>query len=166
MVYKTKCCPHCGKPYSIMQPAKSGFYGSPFRRCQFCFQQFIDKDYREIAVSGIRKVDTMKVSVGTALLGVFPAMFFAVGIWLLFVLPGNTTALVLTFGGAVAVAIAVWLCWSEAKGYAERQNFLRGETIHSEARLANPRYALALKQLGYRVPQKYLPKEGDNSHVG
>ena len=156
MTYITKSCPHCGFPYSVAQPAKSGFYGSPFQRCQLCGQQFIDKDYREIAVSGIRNVDTQHVSVGTAILGVFPFLFMVSGLYIGFSASFDTQTILITAGGALFFAGVLWLVVSEAKGYDERQKFLKKESARSEARLQNPQYAAELKRLGYHVPEKYL----------
>ena len=158
MVYHTKSCPHCGFHYSIMQPAKSGFYGSPFRTCSICRKSFIDKDYREIAVSGIRSVDTQRVSTSTALLSIFPALFFAAGLYCCFSVGFSPSSVLITAGGAVVLAIVIWLMFSEARGYEQRQQYLKQESEQSEARLRNPEYALALKKLGYHVPEKYLIK--------
>ena len=159
MVYKTKSCPHCGKTYSLMQPEKVGVYGSPFKRCPSCGGSFIDKDFREIAVSGIRPVDRRRFAPGTALLGVFPLLFTLCGLFVGFTIGFDTTALALTFGGLAVLACVVWLVYGEMKGYNSRQEYLREEARRSEERLSNPQYALALKEIGYKVPKKYLPQD-------
>ena len=156
MIYKTKSCPHCGLSYSVMQPEKSGFYGSPFRKCSLCGNTFIDKDYREIAVSGIRNVDTQRFSFGAAALGIFPSLFMVIGLWLGFSSGFDTRSILFSCGGALFVSVVVWLVLSEVKGYDERQKFLKEESARSEARLQNPQYAAELKRIGYRVPEKYL----------
>lgn len=167
MTYVTKRCPHCGKAYSVMQPKNIGVYGSPLRRCQFCAKTFIDKDYREIAVSGIRHVDTKKIATGTILLGVFPALFFILGIVLSFQLPlsENKTPLYLALGGAIALLGVVYLCWAEAKGYKNRQQYLQEESQRSEMRLKSLEYASLLKELGYSVPAKYLLSQNTTTTI-
>ena len=84
MEYITKKCPHCGKAYSIMQPKGTGFYGSPIRHCSKCGKDFIDKDYREIAIDGIRNVDTQKLS-GDTIFACFGPTFMAIACVILYI---------------------------------------------------------------------------------
>jgi len=157
VTYVTKSCPSCGKSYSVGQPKKSGFYGSPFRRCVFCGGTFIDKEYREIAVSGIREVDKRRVSLGTALFPVIPSFFILVGIYCGIVLGFDSRSLLFICGGLVFLFLSIYLIRSEAKDFDNRQKFLKEEAARSESRLSNPEYALALRRIGYKVPDKYLP---------
>ena len=78
MKYITKKCPHCKFAYMLMEPSGGQDYGSPIQTCQKCGRQFIDKDYREIAVSGIRKTDTKKVS---------PNAIYLLVSYLIFIIP-------------------------------------------------------------------------------
>ena len=158
MQYKTKKCPHCKHTYKFFDADYIG-YGSPVRTCESCGKNFIDKDYIEIAIDGIRKVDKKRCSPST-LIG---AILFC-GIFV-FTLSGNSLSTsdgppgmdeIIFFG--LLAAGSLYLLISEIRGFKERQRFLAEETIASENRLKNREYAYFLKELGYYVPEKYLNK--------
>lgn len=153
MVTYKKKCPHCKKVYdsgSYSNALGAGSaavyrYGSPFRRCAYCSQNFVDKDYHEIAVEGIREPDTQKVSTGTILISIAGAMFSLA-------LMNSDYA----FFGIILLFLSVCSILHEFLTYKKRQAFLQKEKEASEQRLKNPGYALALKKLGVNVPEKYL----------
>ena len=144
--------------------AKGGVdYGSPIQTCKKCGKLFIDKDYREIAVSGIRKTDTKKVSPFS--IYIFSASLIAfIGVLVFFVMEG-------TFSIGILLAVTFFLSCSiynivtEYKEYDLRQEFLREEKRKSETRLSNYQYASFLKQIGYDVPPKYLVPPTDLTNI-
>lgn len=69
--YQIKRCPYCRRVYERNSyagcPSKDNRtkYGSPLKKCSFCGQYFKDDQYREIALEGIREVDTRHISPAT-----------------------------------------------------------------------------------------------------
>ena len=158
MTYVTKRCPHCNEQLSFMEPKKIA-YGSPFRTCPRCQKTYIDKSYREIAISGKPNV--------------YPVSPFS-AIMLLFLLFG-LVAILSEYRGDSFLPICICTFFiiiflismiGDWKSYDERKSAIFLETLHSEQRLANPEYASALKELGYRVPEKYLYPKGDETIKG
>lgn len=160
MQYKTKKCPHCNHAYTVFEPKGEGHYGSPLLTCEKCGKHFIDKDYREIAVDGIRDVDKKKIAPGSIVLFLFWLLFFFAEV-ILFL---NGQSIIFdnkrSFAELIIVLlIALFLLYqiiSNYKSYNIRQEILEKERLASESRLQNYQYALFLKQLGYSVPKKYL----------
>lgn len=182
MQYKTKKCPHCNHAYTVFEPKREGHYGSPLLTCEKCGKHFVDKDYREIAVDGIRDVDKKKIAPGSIVLFLFWLLFFFAEVMLFL----NGQSIIFdnkrSFAELIIVLlIALFLLYqiiSNYKAYNIRQEILEKERLASESRLQNYQYALFLKQLGYSVPKKYLdpnkavdrmidttipPTEGDTS---
>lgn len=165
MQYISKMCPHCKKAYSVLQPKGTGFYGSPIRKCENCGKSFVDRDFREIAAQGVRKVDTRRLSLATVfsscgflVMGICAIGMYINGESLLF--SGQSVwTLVL---GAISIIIALYLCISEIRGYNERQEYLAEERKRSEERLSNYQYARLLDELAFYVPPKYLNPESEN----
>lgn len=146
MQYTTKKCPHCGNTYQFMQ-AQTQQYGSPLRRCGKCGNNFIDKDYIEIAVSGIRTVDNMKVSPLSIIICIFSIIFspiLAIGVHIAL--------------GVIVLLIGIYLPFQEYRDSKNRKEWLQNETKESYKRLSNPQYAQFLLQLGYNVPPEFLNK--------
>ena len=164
MEYVTKSCPHCGYNYSIHEPKGSGFYGSKIRTCQRCGKQFIDKEYREIAIEGIREVDEHRISPATLFSALFFIAFACALVWLFFndlSLFSSGRTFFSLIGAAISAGIGVFLVVSESNEYGERQEYLKQEKINSEKRMQNPQYINLLKELGYEISEKYLKKEYD-----
>ena len=153
MQYITKKCPHCNHSYVINEIKNTSHYGSPIRTCNFCGKIFVDKDFIEIAVSGIHERDERKISI-TSLLSVFMGIVCAI-----FFLTSFDIDIFSIIISALAVLIPVWLAYSDFKEYGERQAFLKREKHASEQRLKNHEYALMLKEFGYDVPSKYLKQD-------
>ena len=151
MEYTTKKCPHCNYTYTFREPKGTGHYGSPIRTCDKCNQYFVDKDYIEIAVDGIREVDKNRVSLRT-IINSITFMFFAFGILYVF----GIEAIIFSI---VPFIISIGLIVRDCAGYKSRQNYLNMERINSENRLKNYEYAALLKEFGYDVPEKYLEEK-------
>lgn len=155
MTYITKKCPHCKSSYSIMQPKGTSFYGCPIRQCATCGKQFLDKDYREIAIDGIRPVDMKRVTTGTIILSVLGFLF---GLVLVYCYFSDMQSVWYLVGAAISVILAGYLVIGEITGYDDRQAFLELERKRSEARLRDPNYIYTLRKLGYYVPDSLLKK--------
>lgn len=123
------------------------------KRCPKCGKVFIDREYREIELEGIRKVDTRRVSPRTI---VDTVMLGGVGI---------ATVVNEVWGGIVFLIGAIYIFFDEYCGYNKRQEALKLETEMSRLRLENPKYAQALKENGFYVPEHYINKELDVDKV-
>jgi hypothetical protein len=137
-----------------MQPKYSIHYGSPFRSCSRCGKIFVDKDYKEIALEGIRKIDKKRVSPG--------AIFFAIGGCLVIIAGAVIREPYMLGGGLIWVAIWGSIIVSEVLGHKKNLEYLEQETKRSNERLSNPTYAQALKNVGYHVPLQYLQGANKN----
>lgn len=168
MEYTTKRCPHCKYAYSIMEPKGGVFYGSPIRICERCGNTFIDNEYREIAVNGIRKADTKRIYPNSIARFIFFSFFFLVGLYLLYLdglsdVPDTPTLwyLIIT---SILLIVDIYFLIIEYREYDERQCYLAQERKESEERLSNIAYAHFLKEIGYDVPEKYLVPKDDNEY--
>lgn len=153
-----KYCPKCYAKYDDRMyyhtPSKENriIYGSPIKKCNQCGEVFLDKDYSEIAIDGVREVDKMRLTPYTMV-----SSGVGIVISIIFLLGGITgNALHIALLGFALIAYEVHSIWSEYHGWDERQEKLRYETEASERRMQNLEYALTLKMLGYSVPDKYL----------
>lgn len=153
--YDIKRCPACNQPYEKNfysgkpKPEEKIRYGSPIKVCKFCGKEFIDSDYKEIALDGIpNKDDYKRFTKGTILytLLAFAMAYFA---WLFdfSILP------------AVFILLGVIIIGSDLLTYVKRQKHLENEILESKKRMEDPDYALRLMKHGYKVPSEYLPKE-------
>ena len=102
--YDIKRCPACNQPYEKNfysgkpKPEEKIRYGSPIKVCKYCKKEFIDSDYKEIALEGVpNKEDYNRFTKGTILytllsfamayfawlfdFGVLPFVFIALGVY-------------------------------------------------------------------------------------
>ncbi len=153
MTYQTKKCPHCGKVYEknsyAGNPSKYNRlqYGSPLKICSECKKPFIDDEYREIAIQGVRFPDKMLIS---------PAGIVFSLITLIISIMGFVNASV--WYGIIFLAASLYLSLSEMLTYKSRQRELEKLTRESEERMNNPLYAILLSKAGFDVPDRYMPK--------
>ena len=153
----TKKCPYCEKIYE--QRACGGFgrrsapediwvYGSPMKLCPNCKRIFIDKDVKELAITGLRKSDRAKITASTRTLlpmgAILAVLMYAMG----------QTTFALIAAGIAALYLAMDLAL-----YPVRMGKLKKERAASEKRLSDPDYARALKRAGIDVPERYLKDE-------
>ncbi len=149
--YQVKKCPKCGAAYEKntygRHPSKDNRvkYGSPLKMCSKCQNIFIDDEYREIAIDGVRKADTQHIS---------PAGLLYSGISIFASI--SSFACQYTLGGIIFILIALYLSLRELLTYNIRQQMLKKLTQESEERMKNIQYAQLLKKYGYNVPEKYL----------
>lgn len=151
-------CPNCGKKLSNYNP-NSYLYGSPIRYCKKCKGAYVDRNYHEIAVDGFPK-EEMKASAGlkTALIGLIVSVV-AAGIFLCEIMFSeyyHTIFPILAVVGIVMIVMGIVDSIRVKSGAkAGSMEKLRQESI---GRLQNPQYAMQLAELGYNVPQQYLPE--------
>ncbi len=157
--YDIKRCPSCNQPYEKNfysgkpKPEEKIRYGSPIKVCSFCKKEFIDEDYKEIAIEGIpNENDYKRFQSGTILYTIssFAMAFFS------FIFDFQLLPILFVILGIIIIG-------SDIISYNKRLNHLEKEKAASRERLNNPNYALRLLQHGYRVPQEFLPKE-DTEH--
>ena len=144
--YTTKKCPHCGKTYSFMEPKGTGNYGSPLRICASCGKPFVDKDYREIAISGVRKIDTQRFSFAWVTFIIISLFFAGFGLY-----TGSNSFVI---GGLVFSLLSAWCIYSDISKFDERQAGLAKETKESYERLKDEKYRQILRDLGYSIPEE------------
>ncbi len=152
-------CPRCGKSVGTFVVGDYR-YGCPLKVCPKCKSEYINPVFHEIEVDGISPdAFDMKRLLFGIIMGV---VFFAVsaGIHYYEVTTQDyyhTACIAIMIISAIAVFFAVGNIILIKTGFkAKRTERMRQE---SAERLSNPRYAVRLKELGYNVPDKYLPKE-------
>ncbi len=149
--YQKKKCPHCNFIYARHTFAggrtkRNGiFYGSILRTCPQCRKSFVDKDYREIAIDGIKPEDKYHITPGSVIIYGF-LVFIGISCCVSY----------RQFAGLILVGIGTACLINEYLGYDKRQKSLEEERAASEKRLQVLPYALLLKKIGYQVPDQYL----------
>ena len=156
MAMVKKYCPNCKKRLMSTDRSHDYNYGSPLKLCPYCRQFYVDKQYHEIAIEGVRAEDKKRLTL-LHVLQIFAAVAL-IGFFLWVLTTGATIADV---GPALFTPIffAVILRISPAVsivGYKERLNNFAKEAELSEKRLQDINYAKTLMNLGYPVPTKYL----------
>lgn len=155
--YDIKRCPACNQPYEKNfysgkpKPEEKIRYGSPIKVCKYCKKEFIDSDYKEIALEGVpNKENFERFTKGTIsyTIASFVMAFFAY-IFDFKLLP------------VIFIALGLIIIGSDILSYNKRLKHLEKEITESKKRMSDPQYALRLMQHGYKVPFEYLPKEDD-----
>ena len=152
----TKKCPHCGIVYDQrpigrwgkkLTPEDQWVYGSPLRMCKNCQKLFMDKDYRELAFTPLRSYDKAPITSTTYLI-------LAAGgiLGLLMYVGGQSTFAIIAWAVAIAYLVA------DLALYPGRLKKLEKEKQASEKRMSDPKYAQALKNAGFDIPDRYLNK--------
>ena len=153
-----KKCPYCGKTYETYTPMTKHYQshmGSPFVKCRFCGKEFVDKDIKEPALVPYSEDG---FGVGNC--------FFA-GI-----MPFGCMGIMFTFLAIYSKEVHILSCVLAAIGYIgylscvifrlkNQKKILeawRNEYSLSEERLKNYSYALALRRIGFDVPDRFLHK--------
>lgn len=157
-----KKCPHCGYTFESYTPISKhqlNHSGHPFRYCPKCSKLIIDKDMKEPAL----KPPPKRPSVVNCLFAEF--IPFGLGAILctipmftdetfnFFALKGFLYCLILVITpAAVWIISIIWTLCNRDK----TKRKLDEEYAASEKRLQIREYALMLKELGYKVPDKYI----------
>lgn len=123
--YELKNCPHCGAKYEGLNYKGVQFkdsqmkYGSPLKLCPVCKKEFLDKNYREIAVEGIRDEDMECVSAKVIFYGI---VGIAIGIGAVYYE---------MYGGIIAVLLGIFILASEMFSHEKRQKELEADIYRS-----------------------------------
>lgn len=150
MTYVTKRCPHCSQSYSVLKPKSDYEYGSPLRSCSRCNKMFIDKSYREIAITGVDDIDNRRFAPGTVI-----AIIFSFFVTFMGFLESNIYAQI---GGPILICLFGWMLISEISDYPKRQAYMQKQTEESYKRMSDPSYVEALGLCGYDV-SKFKSKQ-------
>lgn len=152
-------CPNCGRLVGTFVVGDYR-YGCPLKTCAKCNAEYINPVFHEIEVDGISPdaFDIKKLLVGI-LVGV---VFFAVGAGIHYYEVTtqdyyHTSCIAIMIISAIAVFYAIGNIIFIKTGLKDRRTQKKRQ--ESAERLSNPHYAMHLKELGYNVPEKYLPQE-------
>ena len=155
-IHTFKRCPHCGKTYETYSTYTKQYTkhsGSPFITCQHCGNKFVDKEIKEPA---LKPYSTKGLSWFNCIFAFFMP-FGALGIlltWGAFGIKEPSIALFI-----IAFAVDTIYLGLTIYSFINRKKFIeedKKEYEESEKRLNNPKYAQALKDAGFKVPEKYL----------
>ena len=155
-VHTFKHCPHCGKSYehyTTITKHQTLHEGCPFKTCMYCGKTFIDKDIKEPALKPYSEKGLGIIN--CFFVGLVP--FGIIGILATIGLLRNETnsigIIIFTIIiDLIYIAITVFTIVNRKKAIAENKKKYK----ESYQRLKNRDYAIALKNSGYKVPDKFL----------
>ena len=149
-------CPHCGKNLGKREE-NDYFYDSPLRVCPSCKNTYFDSRYHEIAVEGIRPVDTcaneeflakkrkngrLKILGGIGVMILF-VILIAVG-WIFYFFP--IISITMIINGVKTIKE------TKPEEMLKKQAELQVEARNSNERMQNPEYVQMLQSYGYARP--------------
>lgn len=153
-------CPQCSTALKVTAPGKAYFYGSPIRQCPKCAYSYLDRNYHEIEIDGIREADlSVKQSLKLTLFCLVGLVVCIAGWYFLNKASGPLVKLPTAFIiGALLFGIGFFVLLADMlkilTGTKKKQ--LENERQASAKRLSDRDYALKLQNLGYQIPEKYL----------
>ncbi|HBH95850.1 MAG TPA: hypothetical protein DDX91_08850 [Ruminococcaceae bacterium] len=152
-------CPNCGKRIP-QSDQKQYLYGSPIKFCKKCRGAYVDRSYHEIAIDGFPPSEmNAKTGLKSALVGIIMFVTCA-GIFITEIIySGRYHRIfpVLAVMGIVLVFIGIIDSIRVKTG--SKAKSLEKKRQESVQRLRDPNYAVQLKELGYNVPDEFLPVE-------
>ena len=162
-MYKTKRCPYCGKQIDM---AAIGMkfkvaYGSPFRTCPKCHKEYIDRDYREVALESAKAKALKMPKVRSGIVGFEVLLLCSLGMQLTSAYASMTTVIPIL---AVAVILLVWELHGSAKRQSEWEKELAKELAASKERLQDPAYLMELKKLDYPVTEDMIRRAKNRAY--
>lgn len=154
-MYKMKRCPYCGRQIDL---AAIGMkfkvaYGSPFRTCPKCHKEYIDRDYREVALESAKAKALRMSKVRPGIIWFEVLLLCSLGMQLTSAYASMTTVIPIL---AVAVILLVWELHGSAKRQSEWEKELAKELAASKERLQDPAYLMELKKLDYPVTEDMI----------
>ncbi len=147
MTYRTTRCPHCGHRIEIMVSSNLKHYGSPLRCCPKCNEMYIDKNYIEIALQGVRTIDKMLFSPGWIITLIISIGLIILGCMDITSDDNSMSWLFIILGGILAIG-SIWAVIDEIRSHKNNMRKLEDERIASETRMTNKEYVELLKQAG------------------
>ena len=152
-------CQGCGKKVESFVVGDYR-YGSPLKACPKCNREYINPVFHEIETDGISPdaFDVKKLLI-VLLIGV---VFFIIGAVMHYIEVTtldyyHTVYIAIMAISAIIILFVTGNIFLIKTGLkAKRNERKRQESIQ---RMSNPAYALRLRELGYNVPQKYIPEE-------
>lgn len=154
--YTYKKCPHCGKTYDSYSSFNTSFHsfsGSPFLKCNYCGNTFVDTEIKEPALKPYKK---SRHSILNCLLATyFP--YGLMGTFMTFIGFQYFPPFNFMLGIAIILDIVYFvltiIVLANRKSMQEEWKIKYEESVR---RLSNPAYAKALEEAGFDVPEKYL----------
>lgn len=148
-------CPKCGE--KTKESTNTWNYGSPIRFCPRCKQEYLDKRWREVTISGFDPKSTNPGYYFKCFL-LFLAVAAASGGWLYFTTHErgyySTLTLAIFIVSVVATVGSILLSLWIALGFSAKNN--ARYLAESERRMNHPEYVRKLQAYGYVIPEKYL----------
>lgn len=148
-------CPRCGE--STGQPSKYQPYGSPVRVCKACAQTYLDDSYIELALYKKNMYQVKRIDKSSLFATFLSFVIIVLMFWALFA--GSIKFLPFVGGFLIQLvifAIAALVVLNGLQNYSRLTKKQERERSASENRLHDPKYAWALQEIGYQVPEKYL----------
>ena len=158
-------CPHCHKSIenNYLYPKNWNSFGylSPLITCPKCKKDFLCKAFHEPAAEG---VDKKWLNIGIPLKRALICTAIGAVCWSICFFTPNATLgskeelLIISSVYVLAFGIINWLTVIRIKSGKEAKLLLK-LVQESEKRLQDENYVRRLYNLGYKVPEKYLPKD-------
>ena len=152
-------CPNCGRLVGTFVVGDYR-YGSPLKNCPKCKAEYINPVFHEIEVDGISPdAFNIKLLATGILIGI---IFFAISAVIHYFEVTtqryyHTAPIAIMIISVIVILFAAGNIILIKTGLkTKRTERKRQESVE---RLSNPAYASRLKELGYDVPEKYLPQE-------
>ena len=153
-------CPNCGKRLPSSDSNQNKYlYGSPIRFCKKCKGAYVDKCYHEIAVDGFPPSEvSAKTGLKSALVGLIMSVASG-GIFITEIMYSSryhTIFPILVIAGIGMIIVGIIDSIRVKTG--SKAKSLEKHRQESIQRLRDPNYAIQLKELGYNVPEEFLPQ--------
>ena len=159
-------CPHCHKSIENESQSTKDWnsfgYQSPLITCPKCSKDFLCKAFHEPAAEGIDKkwlnvgIPLKRALIYTAIGAVCWSIIYFVSNSI--ILPSIKEFLAISSVYFLAFAIIYWMTVIRIKSGKEAKILLK-LVQESEKRLQDESYVRRLYNLGYKVSEKYLPKD-------
>ena len=149
--YKVKC-PHCK---AVLRYTKTAS-GSPFGTCPKCGQPYVDRECYEPALKPYKKETTASLLASSVFVGSLFSFMPLAFYYICSAARGFSGAKALIVYAVAFCIITGYIFIRMNKSRDEDDARALKEWEASDARLQNKEYALAVKKLGFDVPDKYL----------
>lgn len=156
MYFVESYCPNCNHLNEF--PSNNVWrYGSPIVKCQKCQSEYLDDQFREVAIEGIAPKSS-KASLYFFLGLVFLALplIEAAVIYFFTLTPGTyryEKAIIRSIIGGIASLPCFFMFFRIKFGFQNKSN--KKYMQESEERLKDPIYVQKLESYGYKIPDKF-----------